>query len=266
MYKTIVINLPERTERLERMRTYWTRPFEVVPGIRHPMPHSGCGLAHIAAIRRGLEDPNTPFCLVLEDDVRLKDATTFDDLFSSIQEIAKYVSSWDVVVLGAQHDSTDPESVEVENLHVTKVHPNHVICQPTSRLISTQSCVWSRSALPLLDEYEAALTRGLFLPIDRLVFNNRWSPDDKSTWETCLEINRKIPHDKMPPACSWTPPRCWIRVPPITTQDTEFFSDHTGEQNEDLTTENAVLFSGLSMAETIVPDTRTPRPLAIHVD
>ena len=265
MYKTVVINLPERSDRLERMRAYWPRQFELTPGVRHPMPHSGCGLAHIAAVRLGLQDPATSFCLVLEDDVRLKGTTSFSDLFSTIEDVTKHVSSWDVVVLGAQHDSTDPESVEVEELRVARVHPNYVSCQPTSRLISTQSCLWSRSALPLLDEYEAALISGIFLPIDRLVFNNRWSPDDKSTWETCLEINRKIPHERMPPACSWTPPRCWIRVPPITTQDTQFLSDHTGELNVDLTVENTALFSGLSMTDEIVPDTRTPRPLAICV-
>ena len=114
-----------------------------------------------------------------------------------------------------------------------------VQCEPTSRLVSTHACIWSVSALPLLEEYEDALKKGAFLPIDRLIFNNRWHPDDKSSWEPCLELVLK---GVKPPPLVWNVPRSWSTLQMMFVQQFGNLSDHTNKVNLDNTENNNELF------------------------
>ena len=68
--KTIVINLPFRSERMELFKKHWDwLNYEQIDGIISDTLHTGCGLAHVNAIREGLRSHE--WCLILEDDARL---------------------------------------------------------------------------------------------------------------------------------------------------------------------------------------------------
>jgi hypothetical protein len=151
MIPVVVINLPHRKDRLDRIMKDWPEA-QVVPGVIHEMPHTGCGLAHIGAIRKGLE--TSPVCLVLEDDAELVvPRADVDDFIKNLKP-----RGWDVISLGTQHDNTDPEARSVDTLKFCR-KDEMVQCEPTSRLVSTHACLWSVSALPLLEEYEVALEK-----------------------------------------------------------------------------------------------------------
>lgn len=231
MIPVVVINLPHRTDRLEKIMKDWPEAL-VVPGVIHSMPHTGCGLAHINAIRTGLK--NAPVCLVLEDDAHLLVSRSDVELFMSNLKLG----FWDVISLGTQHDNTDPEARSVESLEFC-IRDGMVQCEPTSRLVSTHACIWSVDALPLLQEYEDALMKGAFLPIDRLIFNHRWHPDDKSSWEPCLELALK---GVKPPPIYWNVPRSWSSLKMMFVQLYGDVSDHTNKANEDYTDQNLELF------------------------
>jgi len=231
MIPVVIINLPHRADRLEHIRKEWPDAL-VMPGVIHEMPHTGCGLAHIGAIRKGLE--SSPVCLVLEDDAQLVVPRT------EVEEFVRTLTpgGWDVISLGTQHDNTDPEARHVSTLKFCR-KDGMVQCEPTSRLVSTHACIWSVSALPLLEEYEDALEKGAFLPIDRLIFNNRWHPDDKSSWEPCLELALK---GVKPPPLAWNVPRSWSTLRMMFVQLFGNLSDHTYKVNLDNTENNNELF------------------------
>jgi hypothetical protein len=231
MIPVVIINLPHRADRLEHIRKDWPDAL-VMPGVIHEMPHTGCGLAHIGAIRKGLE--SSPVCLVLEDDAQLVVPR------AEVEEFVRTLTlgGWDVISLGTQHDNTDPEARHVSTLKFCR-KDGMVQCEPTSRLVSTHACIWSVSALPLLEEYEDALKKGAFLPIDRLIFNNRWHPDDKSSWEPCLELALK---GVKPPPLVWNVPRSWSTLQMMFVQQFGNLSDHTNKVNLDNTENNNELF------------------------
>jgi hypothetical protein len=231
MIPVVIINLPHRADRLKHIQKDWPAAL-VVPGVIHEMPHTGCGLAHIGAIRKGLE--SSPVCLVLEDDAELVvPRADVEDFIKNLKP-----GGWDVISLGTQHDNTDPEARDVATLKFCR-KDGMVQCEPTSRLVSTHACIWSVSALPLLEEYEDALKKGAFLPIDRLIFNNRWHPDDKSSWEPCLELALK---GVKPPPLVWNVPRSWSTLQMMFVQQFGNLSDHTNKVNLDNTENNNELF------------------------
>lgn len=158
--KSIVINLESRSDRLKLFMDHWKEygPIERVDGVLSPILHSGCGLAHINAIRYGLA--NDDWCLILEDDARL--VCSMDE-FKLMVEDAKH-HECDVVFLGANVDPIfpAPESIEVLSDFFMKV----------SRTKSIRSCtamLWSRRSLPLINEFERILKSGNIFPIDRML-------------------------------------------------------------------------------------------------
>jgi len=250
MIPVVVINLPHRKDRLDRIMKDWPEA-QVVPGVIHEMPHTGCGLAHIGAIRKGLE--TSPVCLVLEDDAELVvPRADVEDFIKNLKP-----RGWDVISLGTQHDNTDPEARSVDTLKFCR-KDEMVQCEPTSRLVSTHACLWSVSALPLLEEYEDALEKGAFLPIDRLIFNNRWHPDDKSSWEPCLELALK---GLKPPHITWNVPRSWSTLRMMFVQQFGNLSDHTNKVNLDNTENNNELFQVFEGPSTEEP--RDPSSLDV---
>ena len=163
-FTTIVINLKSRPDRLEHFSREWSflQNVQVSPGIVHDLPHTGCGLAHIAAIRKGLK--KSEWCLVLEDDAVLN--CSIADFYEYIDIAQKMLPLWQAVNLGAlSHLHFDrPELVTVLNEHFFQV----------SRTKSLRSCtamLWSRKALPFIDQYEQVLLKGHIFPIDRMLFS-----------------------------------------------------------------------------------------------
>jgi GR25 family glycosyltransferase involved in LPS biosynthesis len=226
MLPTIVINLKERNDRFHEFMKSWRNFNEnilIQEGIRNPMPHSGCGLAHISAIKRGLQQAEC--CIVMEDDVDLIDEKVFREY---IEKLYKKRNCFDCAVFNPNHDDT-PMS-PIEQIKVWKVNEDKIFkASPTHRLIGTHCCFWTKRSLPKILEYEEAIQKNYFLPIDRLLFNDHWYSHEITTWETC--IDRAIFLEKtinmFPPNIKWNTPETWIVVcNAIKLRDS--LSDHTG--------------------------------------
>ena len=84
--KTVVINLPERIERLQNMKNQFGL-FIVSNGVKHSMPHTGCALAHIQAIRKALQN-GEEYCLIMEDDCILNKTITVQEFYKKIEVVA----------------------------------------------------------------------------------------------------------------------------------------------------------------------------------
>jgi len=227
----IVINLPWRHDRLFQFTQKWPVDFLIQEGITHKMPHTGCGLSHISAIRKGLNLTENNTVLVLEDDCDLD--INYDLLCNLLEDFDNYFNDFDVIVFDPSHD--DSSSKPIENLNVKRVLQNCVKIEPNTRLIGCHCCLWSKRALPILEEYENALIKYYFLPIDRMIFNNKWSSSDLETWERCIDnmfksnknSNLLVP---MPPDIVWTPPTTWVCTDHVVKLRSSF-SDHTEEIN-----------------------------------
>ena len=240
----MVINLPERKERLESMRKQF-KDFTVIEGIRHPMPHTGCGLAHIDAIRKGLKESD--WCVVLEDDCTL--LISLDEFKELIEEIAK--EDFDVCVLNPNHDPSDKDLKE-EKIQVFK-KGNILQSSPTNRLISTHAYIAKRGILAKLEEYERALlTCSIFLPIDRLFFNDHWDPNEVTTFEKCILSRDKLELDtRDPPFVKWNTPNTFIYIEKeVVGVSPVFISDHSGFVYPDLGADQKVLYKFLNEQPT----------------
>jgi len=227
----IVINLPWRHDRLAEFTKKWPVDFLVQEGVTHRMPHTGCGLSHVNAIRKGLNSTGNNTVLVLEDDCDLD--INFDLFCDLLEEVDSHYDDFDVIVFDPSHD--DSSSKPIEDLCVKRVFGNCVKVEPNTRLIGCHCCLWSKRALPMLEEYENALKKYYFLPIDRMIFNNKWSSADLETWERCIDnmfkssknSNHVVP---MPPDLQWTPPTTWVCTDHVVKLRPSV-SDHTREVN-----------------------------------
>ncbi len=186
--KIFVINLPEDKERLIHMKNMWPE-FEVVEGIRHPVPYSGCNLAHINAVKKGFE--NDDYCLVLEDDASYNN---IPHLLEVIDDIVK-VDGWDCIVFGYEKSEID-YSIPGYN----RVHKYCIQIDPTMDLIQTQTVLYHKSILSKINEFEKVIKENM-LPIDRLLFNDNWTEKEWSK----LWIHRGSPIKDI----SWNPLRVW---------------------------------------------------------
>jgi GR25 family glycosyltransferase involved in LPS biosynthesis len=214
--KTIVINLKSRPERLKKFQNYWSSflDFEVSDGILHDVPHTGCGLAHIAAIRKGLQ--HSEWCLILEDDAELD--CPISEFLDKIDNAVKLLPAWGAVNLGAvSHLRFDkPECVTKINDHFFKV----------SRTKSLRSCtamLWSHYALPFINTYEQILLNGHIFPIDRMLFAWKypWILDTFGEGDECFNsIQINVPDIYISRKC--------LVIQKIT------LSDNTGILSEDL--------------------------------
>jgi len=238
----MVINLPERKDRLESMRRQFGK-FTVVEGIRHPMPHTGCGLAHIDAIQKGLASKE--WCLVLEDDCTL--LVSLEEFEKLVEELA--CEDFDVCVLNPNHDTLGELKMGLGEIKIKK-SGKLFQTNPTNRLVSTHAYIAKRSILPKLEEFERVLLRNdIFLPIDRLFFADHWDPKELTTFERCLL-------QKKPPYIKWTTPRTkiFIETMVVVVSDT-FVSDHTGEKFPDIKIDTQKLYAFLQS----LPSTESER-------
>lgn len=225
--RVVVINLPENTERLAEMKKNWSIPFSVSPGVVHSIQHSGCGLAHVNAVRLGLAG-GAPACIVLEDDAQF--LGDFAQLNTVIRDIVACSEQWDAVVIGVEGDGANrvPQTA-------VRVHPHCLQLCPSEVPSQTHCVLWSRSALPLLAEYESLLLTNTFLPIDRFLFMNSWHHGVWARWEPVPSaIDTKLFSWKSPKNdLMWNTPRTWVcdvdAVVFNMVQNVLFHSDHTGK-------------------------------------
>lgn len=211
--KTLVINLPSRPDRLKLFQQHWNwLDFEIVNGIHSDILHTGCGLAHIKAIRKGLE--HNDWCLVLEDDARIFDKKEFLEL---INEATKSIQ-WDAVLLGptAHPEFSDPISVRVSK--------NFMKCSRTKSIVNTTATLWSKKCIPLINEFEQILNQNHIFPIDRMLTSFAYP------W-ICTRTNG----DEAPNATDISIlPNVWISMKCLAIQEPGLLSDNSHELSRDL--------------------------------
>lgn len=160
--KAVVVNLPSRPDRMELFDRHWAwLEYERIDGVVSDILHTGCGLAHVNAIRRGLLDHE--WCLILEDDARL---TCSREVFLHRIEEATASIEWDAVFLGANSHMIFPEPKKIE-----RVSNSFFKCSRTKSIRNCTAMLWSRSALPLIAEFERILREGYVFPIDRMLLS-----------------------------------------------------------------------------------------------
>ena len=160
--KVVVINLVSRPDRMKLFKDHWDwLDYDRVDGVVSDTLHTGCGLAHVNAIRWGLRDHE--WCLVLEDDARL--ACTRETFIDYIKEATTFIE-WDAVFLGANSHPIFPEPETVEH-----TSPSFFKCSKTKSIRNCTAMLWSRRALPLIAEYERILKEGHVFPIDRMLLS-----------------------------------------------------------------------------------------------
>jgi hypothetical protein len=218
--KTLVINLISRPDRflLFQKAWDWMEPIERVEGVLSDIPHTGCGLAHVAAIRKGLESHDA--CLVLEDDARLN--CSRETLVNIISTVKYYKNKYDAVILGPVFDSNNPCEPKV----VYRVSNTFMSCSSTKSIESASAVVWFRRCLPLIDIYEGLLKKGYIFPIDRMLTTFSWTASDTVGWHKKFDII--YPFVKLPVS-----PRVLIANKCFIYQEPGLLSDNTREKSGD---------------------------------
>jgi len=211
----LVINLPHRKDRLESFMKHWDwiGNIDVIDGVLSDTLHTGCGLAHINAIRKGLS--NADWCLVLEDDAKLNCSPS--DFLNSVNEAAAR-TEWDAVMLGPNshrqfHAPSD----------VFSISPNFIKVSCTKSIRSCTGMLWSKRALPLIQEYSRLLNQGHIFPIDRMItsFKYPWICT-RDTWD---EAPNAVPIEPLP--------ILWISSRVLVFQEPGIFSDNTYAASDD---------------------------------
>lgn len=227
--KTIVINLPSRPDRMELFKQHWDwLEYERMDGILSEILHTGCGLAHVNAIRRGLLDHE--WCLVLEDDARL---TCSRDVFLHRIEEATKLIKWDAVFLGANSHRIFPEPQKIE-----RVSDSFFKCSKTKSIRNCTAMLWSRRALPLIDEFERILNEGYVFPIDRMLLSFAYP------W-----VCTRTTGDESEHAIDITPtPNVWVCEECLAFQEVGLLSDNELVPREDLS--DSCLFTRVSQSDS----------------
>ena len=212
----LVINLPHRRDRLDSFMKHWSwlGHIEVVDGVLSDTLHTGCGLAHINAIRKGLS--NASWCLVLEDDARLN--CSHSDFLQSVDEAVKRYTEWDAVMLGPNSHRLFHAPTEIY-----QVSTNFLKVSYTKSIRSCTSMLWSKNALPLIQEYSKILNQGYVFPIDRMITSFKYP------W-----ICTRNTGDEAPNAVPICPlPNLWISSKVLAFQEPGIFSDNTYAASHD---------------------------------
>ena len=214
--KTLVINLPSRSDRMELFKQHWNwLKYEQVDGILSDILHTGCGLAHVNAIRQGLLTHE--WCLVLEDDARLNCSK---EMFLQRIEEATRDLSWDAVFLGANSHNIFPEPEKIE-----RISGSFFRCSKTKSIRNCTAMLWSRRALPLITEFERILKEGYVFPIDRMLLSFAYP------WVCTRTTGDEAEH-----STDITPtPVVWICRDCLTIQEVGLLSDNELIPREDLT-------------------------------
>ncbi len=105
----LVINLPERTERLKQFKQELVylpcSNLQIVEGIKHPLPFKGIAQAHLncISIAKGNE---WPYVLIMEDDCVFQGTVeTYDYLLNAIKDLPE---NWEVLLGGIYNGKTEP--------------------------------------------------------------------------------------------------------------------------------------------------------------
>ena len=165
-----VINLPERYERWKTVKKNWSHIFDIivrVNGIRSPVPHSGCGLAHISAIKLAfLSYPGKP-AIILEDDVVPEPSLTKETFLDVYMEASRLTQQYDAIYL-------KPMCQEVVMFRKTKSLFFHDF-EPTQNIFCNAFMIYS-PRIGFLEEYENhLLTEKTVVPIDRLLTSDSFA-------------------------------------------------------------------------------------------
>ena len=191
----------------------WLGHIDVVDGVLSDTLHTGCGLAHINAIRKGLS--NAHWCLVLEDDARLN-CSPLEFLNAVYEAVAR--TEWDVVMLGPNSHRLFHAPSEVFSIST-----NFIKVSCTKSIRSCTGMLWSKRALPLIQEYSRLLNQGYVFPIDRMItsFKYPWI----CTRDTGDEAPNAIPISPLP--------NVWISSRVLVFQEPGIFSDNTYAASHD---------------------------------
>jgi len=212
----LVINLPHRRDRLDSFMKHWNwlGHIDVVDGVLSDTLHTGCGLAHINAIRKGLS--NAHWCLVLEDDARLNCSRS--DFLNAVNEAAGQCIEWDVVMLGPNSHRLFHAPSEVFS-----ISPNFIKVSCTKSIRSCTGMLWSKNAIPLIQEYSRLLNQGYVFPIDRMITSFKYP------WVCTRDTG-----DEAPNAVTIEPlPNLWISSRVLVFQEPGIFSDNTYAASHD---------------------------------
>jgi len=158
-----VINLPERNERWKLMKTNWSHIFDKivrVNGIRSPIPHAGCALAHISAIKLAFcSEPGKP-AIILEDDIIPHPSLTRETFLHVFMEASRVSDHYDAIYFKPMCH-TIITFRETESLLFYDF-------EPTLKFFCNAFMMYS-PRLRFLEEYENhLLTEKIVVPIDRL--------------------------------------------------------------------------------------------------
>jgi len=213
----LVINLPSRRDRLDMFMKHWNwlGHIDVVDGVLSDTLHTGCGLAHINAIRKGLS--NASWCLVLEDDARLNCSNT--DFLNSVNEAVTRYTEWDAVMLGPNSHRLFHAPTEIY-----QVSTNFIKVSSTKSIRNCTGMLWSKNAIPLIQEYSRLLNEGYVFPIDRMITSFKYP------W-----ICTRDTGDEAPNAVPIYPlPNLWISSRVFVFQESGIFSDNAYAISDDL--------------------------------
>lgn len=212
----LVINLPHRRDRLEVFMKHWSwlGNINIIDGELSNILHTGCGLAHINAIRKGLS--NADWCLVLEDDSRLN--CSHSEFLTAMNEAVQRCNDWDAVILGPiSHRIFSPPT------DVVSVSANFLKVSYTKSIRSCTSMLWSKNALPLIQEYSKILNQGYVFPIDRMITSFKYP------WICTRDTGDEAPNAI--PICPL--PSVWISSRVLVFQEPGIFSDNTHAASHD---------------------------------
>lgn len=162
-----IISLPERFNRWQKTKPLWEKYFDTiirVNGIRSPVRHAGCGLAHISAIRLGLANEKNPV-IVLEDDVVPSESLTREKLVTLIQHADTFQDLYDSIYLL-------PMCEQVIKMRKTESEM-FLDFEPTEFLFCNGFMIYSPRCTRFLNTYEHhLLTNKDVVPIDRILTGN----------------------------------------------------------------------------------------------
>jgi GR25 family glycosyltransferase involved in LPS biosynthesis len=163
--KALVINLPHRVDRWEKMQKDWKGILDLtrIDGVKSRKKYAGCAQAHINAILHGFKDSSTEYCLVLEDDV-MPDSMTRDTLSSFIEATRHLFTALDGISMCPTFD----RDVLSNDFFYTADAPMLVI-NPNTLVSGTAFMIYTRRIVSKLTEYQRHLTRyPWIIPNDRL--------------------------------------------------------------------------------------------------
>ena len=247
MFRVLAITLDE--SRMSAMREIWPG-VEAFPGVPSSRPYQGCNLAHIAAVREGLANGES-HVLILEDDARPR--VSAQSVYAACTKAAEK-SGWDVLSLCASADFNVASEPVVARQFLEGIYA----FEASRQFVNMDAVLWSRSALPLLDEFEALIRDdSVFLPIDLMIYNNYWSTDIEGSEPCQIQyLPEKNGVKYWPPNLTWNHPRTLIAWPSLTYQSQDYVSAHTGKQTPDYSTHNFNLDVRLRIDP--IPETISP--------